>query len=264
MVEPKNNLPISPIKLIAGDIDAKQFPDNIECNKPVRQVTAIPIKVLKSLAGDNIDVDPPPCNVEYKKPARQVTTLPTNRSNRVEFDPSNLPQQNNLTCPKNVPTFVQIIARKTQTLQLPRVKIVPSYNGTDNNGSRRPVNNKIHRKNVISLNLLKYNGGNATRWNVPRNVESSIANVEATVLEKYLLLQNVLKIKLSTDLKSETYKSDRLDCIIQMYAYMCMCMHRFMYVENVEDILVHVRKKHTYILIAFRLMYIENRSCHSL
>ncbi len=169
----------------------------------MRQVTALPIKVLKPIAGDNIDVNPPPCNVEYKKPARQVTTLPTNGSNRAEFDTSNLPQQNNLTCPKNVPTFVQIIARKIQIPQLPRVKIVPSHDGTDNgNGSRQPLNNRVYRKNVVSLNLPKSNGRNlGRRWNTPRDVESAIANVEATILEKYLLLQNVLKIKLLTDLK---------------------------------------------------------------
>ncbi len=90
-IEPKINLPVSQIKPNAiENIDAKLFSHNVECKKPVEQ----------------------------------ISTLPSNEPNWAEFDPNNLPQHN-LTFSQNVPAFVQIITYQTRIPQLSRIKIVP-------------------------------------------------------------------------------------------------------------------------------------------
>ncbi len=85
--------------------------------------------------------------------------------------------------------------------------------------------------------MPKYNGKNLTHfWSFPKDIKSVIANVQATLLEKYLLLLNVLKIK-TNNLKITTNVNSKC--------------------TNLSACTVSFEFTHTYISVAFRSVYVE-------
>ncbi len=140
--------------------------ETTKTNPPVSQMGPTPIEIVNSCL--------PPSGTIYNQP-NQISA-PNNRLTQAEFARNISPQYNpNLS--QIAPALVPNIACQNYiATQLPVIKTTSSQN----------------RININSLNFPSYDGKELTRFHsVIINCESAFANMNATDLEKYLLLERI-------------------------------------------------------------------------